>query len=243
MPSCPDWSGADLVHHLAQVQDFWAQVVAGADGDGAEELARPADDADLPAMFKAASARLLGSLESVDPAGPAWSWHPAGGTVGWVLRRQAHEALIHRVDAELTAGVAVTAATFAVAADGVDEALSVMLDVPAWGTITLDGSSVQLVTDPPPEDADGTPGMPRAWTVDLGGFSGTDPETGQLWEFPVAVLVRDRRYRPDAVRIAAPAWDLDRWLWGRGELDLSGQPEEAVTAVARVREVLAEQTQ
>ena len=38
-----------------------------------------------------------------DPAEPAWTWS-AEQTVGFTLRRQAHEALIHRLDAEQTAG-------------------------------------------------------------------------------------------------------------------------------------------
>ena len=42
-------------------------------------------------------------LEAADPAEEAWNWSD-DHTVGFILRRQAHEALVHRVDAELAAG-------------------------------------------------------------------------------------------------------------------------------------------
>ncbi|MDQ3358527.1 MAG: maleylpyruvate isomerase N-terminal domain-containing protein [Actinomycetota bacterium] len=78
MPSCPDWSSADLVHHLAEVQDFWSQVVRGADGEDATDLPRPADDAALPDAYDAASGRLVAALEQADPTGSCWSWHETG---------------------------------------------------------------------------------------------------------------------------------------------------------------------
>lgn len=93
VPSCPDWSSADLVHHLAEVQDFWSQVVRGADGEDATDLPRPADDAALPDAYDAASGRLVAALEQADPTGSCWSWHENGHSIAWVLRRQAHEVL------------------------------------------------------------------------------------------------------------------------------------------------------
>src|SRR6516225_4382858 len=52
------------------------------------------------------------------PQAEAWTWSD-DHTVGFIRRRQAHEALIHRVDAELTAGTR-TPLDPALAADGVD---------------------------------------------------------------------------------------------------------------------------
>ena len=60
---------------------------------------------------------LVAELERADPAEPAWSWS-AEQTVGFTFRRQAHEALIHRLDAEQTAGD-VTPLDAALASDGV----------------------------------------------------------------------------------------------------------------------------
>ena len=65
---------------------------------------RPTRDAELPDLIRLVSARLVEALESRDADDKCWSWHETGYTVGWVRRRQAHETLIHRVDAELAAG-------------------------------------------------------------------------------------------------------------------------------------------
>ncbi|MGM3262735.1 maleylpyruvate isomerase N-terminal domain-containing protein, partial [Klebsiella pneumoniae] len=85
------------------------------------------------AAAEQASADLVAELRAADPAEPAWSWS-ADRTVGFTVRRQAHEALVHRLDAEQAAG-AVTALDPALAADGVHEALAVMFGAePPFGS-------------------------------------------------------------------------------------------------------------
>ena len=93
-------------------------------------------------------------------AGPG---RPTGGTVGWVLRRQAHEALVHRVDAEQTAGLPVTDPGVVLAADGVDEMLGVMVSgLPEWASFTPDGQRVRLhATDARPGVGHGVRAVPR----------------------------------------------------------------------------------
>lgn len=129
VPSCPDWDAADLVWHLAEVQLFWSRIVR----------LRPAtpDDLDLPAperptgfeetlaAFDDFSRALLTELDRADPAEPAWHWS-GDHRVVTSHRRQAHEALIHRLDAEQTAGVEPAPLDARLAADGVHEALDVM---------------------------------------------------------------------------------------------------------------------
>ena len=90
----------------------------------------------LLAAYDDAHASFVAALEAADPAEPAHSWSgdPANHTVAFTYRRQAHEALIHRLDAELAAG-AVTPLDTALAADGVDEALDWMYgNLPPWGS-------------------------------------------------------------------------------------------------------------
>lgn len=29
VPTCPDWNGADLLWHLAEVQRFWSKIISG----------------------------------------------------------------------------------------------------------------------------------------------------------------------------------------------------------------------
>ena len=63
VPGCPDWTLADLVWHLAEVQHFWAWVVrTGAESPALyEEPARVADD------------ELLGNLAAASAGGPSGS--------------------------------------------------------------------------------------------------------------------------------------------------------------------------
>src|SRR3954465_1856751 len=86
VPSCPDWSAADLAYHLGEVQDFWSQIVeiAPAGPDDAEETERRPDDELVP-FLRTRTQALLTALAAHDPADPCWSWSSTGGTVGWVL--------------------------------------------------------------------------------------------------------------------------------------------------------------
>lgn len=237
VPTC-DWTAGDLLWHLAEVQHHWAAVVGGADGDDVVAPDRPDDVAALRTLAASAGTELAGALARARPEDRAWSWHEDGGTVAWVARRQAHEVLIHRVDAELTAGRPVTPPTVELAADGVDEVLHVMLDgVPDWGVFTADGVTVRLECT----DAD------AAWLLRLGRFTGTGPESGVDHDLDAAAVepVAGRRADagPDLV-VRAPAWELDLWLWGRGASDgfeITGPGGGAL--LERVRLLLAEATQ
>ncbi|MDF2848603.1 MAG: hypothetical protein K0R97_2585 [Oerskovia sp.] len=224
VPACPEWGVADLTYHLAEVQAFWSAVVGPAAGEGLHAddvapLARPAHDSALPDLAATATARLLAALAGRDPSEPCWSWHDAGRTVGWVARRQAHEALVHRVDAEQSAGRDVTGADPQVAADGVDEVLRVLVDgIPAWGTFTPDGSTVSVAVDGPGE-------TPRSWELAFGRLTGVGPESGTAYDLDSAQLV-DLPGSTTA-QVSGPAWALDVWLWGRADrqgLTVHGDP-------------------
>jgi uncharacterized protein (TIGR03083 family) len=231
VPSCPDWDAADLVWHLAEVQSFWASIVEGLldDPDEVAGLERP-DDRDLLDLFADHSSRLVVALSERSPDDRCWTWHDEGTTVGWVRRRQAHEALIHRVDAELAAGRGISTCDPELAADGVDEILRVQIGgVPAWATFTPSGDAVRIsATD-----------HPATWGVALGRMTGTSPDTGKTYDLPAASVGRDA-VDPSTL-ITGPAWELDRWLWGRlGPEGLSVTGDRAL--VDRLRAVAAEST-
>ena len=106
VPCCPDWNADDLLWHLGEVQWFWGTIVrehVTADQTEALKPPRPGDRAGLAAFYDRVSHGLSGILAATPPDTPAWTWSE-DQTVGFIRRRQAHEALIHRVDAELTAG-------------------------------------------------------------------------------------------------------------------------------------------
>ena len=103
--ACPDWTADDLLWHLGEVQEFWGLIVEGRlqDPEAAVKSERPDSRAGLVDFFAAQTERLERVLREADPAEPVWMW-ANDKTVGYIRRRQAHEALIHRLDAELTAG-------------------------------------------------------------------------------------------------------------------------------------------
>jgi hypothetical protein len=65
------------------------------------------------------------ALTRADPADRVWTWAPQQD-VGFVLRRQAQEVTVHRVDAEQVLGE-VTPVSAEVGLDGLDEWLEVMV--------------------------------------------------------------------------------------------------------------------
>lgn len=233
VPSCPGWTVADLTWHVAEVQHFWGSIVAGllSCPAGAAEPDRP-DDTELPAFLAQRTAALLEAVTARRPGDVCWSWHDAGHSVGWVGRRQAHEALIHRIDAELAAGT-VFRVDEALAADGVDEILQVMLDIdnlPQWAVFETEGENALIELD------DGS----ASWTLGLGRFRGTSPNSGRGYDFPVVSLV-PRAEDPVAVLRGSPA-DLDLWLWGRGPLDATMVISDR-TAAEHIRATAIETTQ
>jgi uncharacterized protein (TIGR03083 family) len=211
VPSCPDWTAADLVWHLAEVQLFWGAIVRERldDPDLAEAAKpeRPDDYEALLGLFAKASAALVDKLAATADDVSVWTWAD-DHTVGFIRRRQAHEALIHRVDAELVAGQ-LTHVDRSLASDGVDEALPVMFgEHPAWGTLTTDGPTGSIETT----DTD------AAWALRLGRFSGTSPNTGKTYDEETLIVLAEPE-RPPSFTLRGDASDLDLWLWGRAGAD------------------------
>jgi uncharacterized protein (TIGR03083 family) len=212
VPSCPDWNADDLLWHLGQVQWFWGTVVReNVAGDQAEQLMppRPADRAGLEAFFESVSRDLADVLAATPPDRPAWTWSD-DKTVGFIRRRQAHEALIHRIDAELTAGSR-TPLDPGLSADGVDEALRVMYGAkPEWATFT---------PEPPRTVRLRATDTGDTWLVRLGRFAGTDPDGVSYDEPDIHADDRDTGAEAAALVCGAAA-DLDCWLWHRPPLSL-----------------------
>jgi len=131
VPSCPEWTVSDLLAHVGRVQNWAATVVErrATEQIRFRELERPPEDADARiAYVRAGGERLADALAGVAPDVALWTFVTEGtgaGTAGFWQRRQACEAAIHRVDAQLAAGEAAPVDA-ALAADGIDELLTVM---------------------------------------------------------------------------------------------------------------------
>jgi uncharacterized protein (TIGR03083 family) len=205
VPTCPGWDADDLLWHLGEVQWFWGLIVSrnwtpAEIGEHRQE--RPGNRAGLLDFFAGAHRDLLQTLMGTAPQAARWTWS-AEQTVGFVIRRQAHEALIHRVDAELTAGER-TPMDPPLSADGVDEALRIMLGAPPrTGNVAPDeGHTARIVAT---DTGD-------SWLLTLGKLTGADPdEDGR----PCIQVASVDGGGPAAATVTGRAADLDCWLWGR----------------------------
>jgi uncharacterized protein (TIGR03083 family) len=230
VPTCPGWDAADLLWHLTEVQSFWGRVVEQRCTDPealtGPEPARPEDRNALVKLSRRSTEALTRTLRRTPAGTPVWTW-AEDQSVDFVLRRQAHEALIHRVDAECTAGDR-TPLDPTLAADGVDEALRVMFGgVPAGAQLEVDQAGTLRLRCTDTGDS---------WLVSLARYTGADqegvPESG-----PTLVVAPADHDLPTAATVSAGAGDLDCWLWGRpplGDVELAGE----VRVLAGLREVV-----
>lgn len=210
VPTCPDWTAADLLWHLTDVHLFWGGVLSRAalteaDLEGIEAAKPPrpeTTDAMLP-IRERATAELTDQLDRLPDDEPRWSWWEAEQTVGFTRRMQTHEATIHRVDAELTAGLPVSPISTEVAAAGVDHCVDVMWGwLPDWATYRPQALTRLVATDTGQE-----------WLVEVGRWTGTGPESGR--EFDEIRAARAGEGEPVAT-VSGTATALDLWCWGRG---------------------------
>ncbi|MGN9785434.1 maleylpyruvate isomerase family mycothiol-dependent enzyme [Nonomuraea sp. ZG12] len=138
LPTCPGWTLADLITHLGTLHRWVTHLVT-------TRAQEPVRSRDVPnglaegehgdqAWLTSGMAEMVRTLRATDPDTPLWTWGP-GGRAGWWARRMAYELVVHRVDAELAAGLEPVVEP-AVAADGVEEFLG-NLSSAGWVTRRL----------------------------------------------------------------------------------------------------------
>ncbi|MGA3215338.1 MAG: maleylpyruvate isomerase family mycothiol-dependent enzyme [Acidimicrobiales bacterium] len=195
VPTCPEWRLSDLLGHLGDVFSFWrVQLEAGSPEVPTEPGATGVPPgAGLVDWLEGTCADLQGALAERDPEEPCWNWSGADLTAGWVCRRMALEAAVHRYDTELAVS-SPTPIARELAIDGIDEWISVHLatDIPEAPDANLGGVLCLACLD----DA-------AAWTVEIA--------AGRLrW--------REGRGPADAV-LVGPASDLYLYCWNRRSLE------------------------
>lgn len=219
VPTCPGWSSSDLLWHLTEVHAFWAAILrdgALTDEDcevvEAAKPERPTDRSSTLDLFAEQTAALVAELDKRQDSEPAWFWLETARTVGSTRRMQAHEALMHRVDAELSAGIDSASIDSELAADGIAHAVEVMW---AWfGTLPgFELSPVAGVVELVAFDLD------RTWLLQPGRWVGVG-QSGTSYDEPGAVLVSGAEAR---ATVTGTVEQIDRWLWSRGaEPDTAG---------------------
>jgi uncharacterized protein (TIGR03083 family) len=210
VPSCPEWTVADLAQHVAYVYLNKAECVrlgAFPDPWPPETLTvQPGSVALLDEMYATLTARFA----EHSPGDHAATWHEPDQTVGFWIRRMTQETLIHRVDAELALGGAVSPVPGDLAFDGVDEMLKLFV---GYGSVIWREDYGTLL-DAPDE---------RVLTVATGHHAWNVRAT------PKGIEVREAAtgFDGDALVSGEPA-PLLLWLWNRAggddDVRLSGDP-------------------
>ncbi len=128
VPSCPGWDLRRLVSHVAKIlHQTIGHLPRGETTPPARLPPAPRDDAALLDYYAEGLAGALLTLDAVDPNRPAWNlWPHTEQVAGFWRRRLAQEVAVHHWDAEHAWGRTLTIPP-PVAADGVDEALTVQL--------------------------------------------------------------------------------------------------------------------
>jgi uncharacterized protein (TIGR03083 family) len=209
VPHMRRWRLADVLAHLGGVHRWAADIVASQQWSGAgHRRGRPTGE-ELVAWFEEGLGELVATLRAADPATPCGNWSPGSpSTVGFWLRRQAHETAVHRWDAEAAAELR-TPIPPDLATDGIDEVLTVFRRTRAGQP--LDGTLGLTTSD-----------TGRSWLIRPAGrpgritVSAADGPTGD-----VDALVR------------APAETLLLAVWGRQPISSAGIEVTGREAVAR----------
>jgi uncharacterized protein (TIGR03083 family) len=127
--TCPLWTVHDLVRHIAGVNAWAVDALRAEDVNERPEWPTAPDEwDDLLVWWDERAVELADELRAADPGRPTWTL-VGTATAGFWARRQAHEAAIHRLDAEharLGGEVPPLLFTPEFAADGVDEFLTRM---------------------------------------------------------------------------------------------------------------------
>jgi uncharacterized protein (TIGR03083 family) len=211
VPTCAEWTMRDLVRHMGGVHRWATGFVRGRTEplriDLDEVVGTWPVDAELASWLAQGCAELVAALTEAPDALECWTFLPAPSPRAMWGRRQAHETAMHRVDAQLAAGLPLSPWAPAFAADGIDELLS--LFVPRRSTA--------LHTDPPVALVVRCADVDASWRLRLDAHGVTTTRA----------TARDRDGADCTV--TGPAGDLYLALWNRaGADDLTIAGERAV---------------
>lgn len=161
--SCPEWDLRKLTEHLGAVHRRTSGSLRHGKAGRVSTAEFPHPGTELREWFIDGGRDLLDALDQ-PPESETWTFDPTNHTVGFWLRRQTHETLIHRWDAEAAVDQ-LTEIPAELAADGVAEVLDVMVRLRvAEGYVSLPADAVTFrATD-----------TGDSWTLD-GSKPGGDP--------------------------------------------------------------------
>jgi uncharacterized protein (TIGR03083 family) len=234
IPTCPDWTLRELAVHVGRVHRWAAQITAtrAAEPPAFRTLpdgqfpAEPAGQAD---WLAAGAAQVVAAVGEAGED-PVWAFGAVAPASFWG-RRMCHETLVHAADARLAAGLAPAEIPPAVAADGIDEWLTVMMPPPPGqadprAQVLGAGAALHVrttdVTGPGPGEWVIRHGTGGVNVIRLAGSGGTGAGGHARGDVAVAgpaaalLLVLLRRMPPQGAPVAVTGDRavLDRWLAG-----------------------------
>jgi uncharacterized protein (TIGR03083 family) len=129
IPTCPEWSLRQLATHVGRVHRWVAEMTSTGSAEAipfgqVPDGRYPGERAGQVRWLRTGARRVI---EAVQAAGekPVWAGGGTGPASFWA-RRMAHETLVHRVDAQLAAGVEPEIDP-KLAADAIDEFLELLI--------------------------------------------------------------------------------------------------------------------
>jgi uncharacterized protein (TIGR03083 family) len=138
VPTCPGWTVERLVDHAGKVLRMVGKVVeTGGPVDG-RTLPKPPAGPLVVQWFSEMAASTVAALSALEPSDELWNWAGAPPVAAFWYRRMAHEMAVHGTDAAL-AGGRTPAIDPALAADGIDELLTVLIQA----KVALGGAAVE----------------------------------------------------------------------------------------------------
>jgi uncharacterized protein (TIGR03083 family) len=216
VPTCPDWTVADLTRHVGAVYLHKTACMRG----GVEPDDWPPkglEDEEPLALLDRGYAELRHEFATRKPEDPAGGWYVPDRTVGFLIRRMAQETVIHRIDAELGAGQPVVPIPDDLAVDGIDELLKIFV---AYGVAEWSQYFTEVLA--------GSPG--RTYAVRTGRAA------WRIRTGPGTFTVADGDADPADVTVSGTPAAVLRWVWNRegGSSDVMIQgPPEAVEELKR----------
>lgn len=142
--ACPGWTVANLAAHLGHVHRWAARMATASPGDrvpfGDDPM--PESPGDASEWLLDGAARLAETLASVDPDAVVPTLLGPGPASFWI-RRQCHETMLHRWDAEDALGLTPELDS-RLAADGIDEFLAVQASRRQAAPAVPEGTRIQL---------------------------------------------------------------------------------------------------
>lgn len=219
VPSCPEWTNDDLARHVAMV--YLHKVETMRRGELPDPWPPALDDEATLPLLERSYAALAAEFAQRSPDSPSQTWYAEDQTVGFWIRRMAQETLMHRVDAELGAGVTVAPMPADLSADGVAEFLDAFV---GYLSLAWHESFEQVLAT-----ADG-----RSLRVETG------DETWMVRATPSQVDVyRTTPGREADASVGGEPGAVLQWLWNRvsdDQVSLGGDP----AVIAYYRTVFAE---